>query len=374
MTHPSLARAPAARIAPAQGALANWLVDTVQCMSGPHAGAVAGCVTASGSASYVYPEIAGYYLQWLAWRATRFGSEADLAPRAAAVERWLARWLAMAGPPTRVHLDGTRDDWRNQATFCFDLAMVLRGIGSATQAKLIAPDASVVEGVLRALERLLASDGSFHACIVHAPDASLPERWSTRRGAFLAKAAAGVLRASTALAHVPATITRAAERTFTASLATLASAPHRETHALLYALEGVLNLPRHPRFHDTLPLVSAQFDDLLAQAGSDGHLPEILGLARASGPVRVDVMAQALRIGYLLTAHRPQQPPDRVALARIRQALQRQVRAGSGVPFARGSETAHSNVWATMFTDQALAFATPVRDADAWWRTDPMIV
>jgi hypothetical protein len=31
-------------------------------------------------------------------------------------------------------------------------------------------------------------------------------------------------------------------------------------------------------------------------------------------------------------------------------------------------------VWATMFADQALAFASPGRDADAWWRSDPMIV
>jgi hypothetical protein len=31
-------------------------------------------------------------------------------------------------------------------------------------------------------------------------------------------------------------------------------------------------------------------------------------------------------------------------------------------------------VWGTLFADQALAFASPGRDADAWWRSDPMIV
>jgi hypothetical protein len=154
----------------------------------------------------------------------------------------------------------------------------------------------------------------------------------------------------------------------------LAREPHRETHPLLYAFEGVLNLPRHPRFHDTLPGLSVQFDILLAQAASDGHLPETLGIASAKSTARIDVMAQALRIGYLLSAHRPQQPPDRVALARMRQALTRQVRPAGSVAFARGADASQSNVWATMFADQALAFATPVRESSASWRSDPLIV
>ena len=77
-------------------------------------------------------------------------------------------------------------------------------------------------------------------------------------------------------------MTKAAERTFQTSVAALAREPHRETHPLLYAFEGVLSLPHHPRFHDTLPVMSAQFDILLAQAGNDGHLPESLGLMTAA--------------------------------------------------------------------------------------------
>lgn len=368
--HPSLAWAQPRPAAAAP--LAAWLLDRAQCIGGPHAGAIAGCVSATGAATYVYPEIAGYYLSWLAWRATRFANGADLAARAAGVQHWLRHWLALPGPPTRVHLDGSGGDWRNDALFCFDLAMVLRGLGAAAQARLVEPDAGVIAGVARGLERLIATDGSFDACVAHAPAATLPDRWSTRRGAFLAKAAAGVMRASELVPGVPAHVLRAAERTFAGALAVLGRAPHPETHPLLYAFEGVLNLPRHPRFHEALPVVAAQFDALLACAGADGHLPEVAGAAK--GPLRVDVMAQALRIGYLLTAHRPQQPPDRVALTRMRQALQRQVRPGTGVPFARGGDVAQSNVWATMFADQALALATPRRDADGPWRADPMIV
>jgi hypothetical protein len=350
-----------------------WLLNVAQCKNGAHAGAVAGCVSISGAPSYVYPEIAGYYLSWLAWRARQDGVSPRLSEHAAAAQRWLLRWLAMPGPPTRVHLDGTCEDWRNHARFAFDLAMVLRGLGAAAHAQVLEPDAAVIAGVARELARLVADDGALVACAAD-PGTALPDRWSTRRGPFLAKAAAGILRAASQLPGIPAMLTRAAEKTFATSVAALVREPHRESHPLLYAFEGVLNLPNHARFHDTLPVVAAQFDILLAQAGNDGHLPETLGAVSARGPSRVDVIAQAVRVGYLLAAHRPQCPPDRVALARLRQALSRQVRAHGGIAFARSVARAQANVWATMFADQALALVTPARDADAWWRTDPLVI
>jgi hypothetical protein len=371
-TRSLLAAQPAARPAPGSP-LAAWLLNVAQSRSGPHAGAVAGCVSISGAPSYVYPEIAGYYLSWLAWRARQDGPTPALAEHAASAQRWLERWLAMPGPPTRVHLDGTCEDWRNHARFTFDIAMVLRGLGAATAANLVSPDASVVAGLSRELTRLVAEDGAFVACAADA-GTTLPDRWSTRRGPYLAKAAGGILRAATQLPGIAPALTRAAEKTFVTSVAALVREPHRESHPLLYAFEAVLNLPKHPRFHDTLPVVAAQFDILLAQAGNDGHLPEMLGAVSGRGPSRVDVIAQAVRVGHLLAAHRPQCPPDRVALARLRQMLSRQVRTHGGVAFARSVAPAQANVWATMFADQALAFVTPARDADAWWRTDPLVI
>ncbi|MEO8755084.1 MAG: hypothetical protein ABI624_20665 [Casimicrobiaceae bacterium] len=356
--------------------IADWLLDgPAQLRAGPHAGAVAGCVSASASASYVYPEITGYYLQWLAWRARRFGDAQILAERAAAVQRWLAVWLAADDPPaTRVHLDGTTGDWRNRAVFCFDIAMVLRGLGAAAQARLLSPDAAVVAGVSRQLERLIAADGRFDACAMSTTGDTFPARWSTRRGAFLAKAAAGILTASRALPGIPIHVVRAAEHTFAASIDALGEAPHRDAHPLLYAFEGVMALPQHHRFHATLPMVAAEFDSLLANASTGGFVPETIGTAAAQAPERMDVLAQTLRIGHLLAAHRPQQPPDRVALARLRQALTKSVQPSGAVQFDRRAAAAHWNVWAAMFADQALAFAAPVRDTDAWWRTDPLLV
>jgi hypothetical protein len=365
--------------APAVGTgslVAAWLLDgPAQLREGRHAGAVAGAINARGSVAYVYPEITGYYLQWLAWRARNVSDPDLFAERAASAQRWLRVWLAEDPPQTRVYLDGTVGDWRNKAVFCFDLAMVLRGLASVTQAQLLVPDATVVAGVVRQLEQLIGVDGAFAACVANARGSELPDRWSTRRGAFLAKAAAGIVAAARVLPDVPESIERAAIATFDASTLALLDHPHREVHPLLYAFEGVLAWPEHPRFDAVIKVVAAQFAALLGLAGKDGRLPESIDAASgATGPARVDVIAQTLRVGCLLGAHRVQPPPDQLALARLRHLLMRQLRPSGAVGFSLESESADCNAWAAMFADQALAFAVPNPGATMWQSTDPLLV
>ncbi|MEO8755402.1 MAG: hypothetical protein ABI624_22295, partial [Casimicrobiaceae bacterium] len=255
----------------------------------------------------------------------------------------------------------------------FDLAMVLRGLASAARARLLVPDAAVVAGVCRQLDRLIAPDGMLDACVAHVAGAALPERWSTRRGGFLAKAAAGIISAEHVLPGIQDRVARAARATFAASVVSTLESPHAEAHPLLYAFEGIMALPREPGFARALSAIAGQFDHLLAHAGADGRIPERLTNA-ASGPARIDVIAQTLRIGHLLHKHRPQLPPDRVALARLRQVLARQVHATGAVGFTLGPDSAQWNVWTAMFADQALAFAVPARDSIPWWRSDPLLV
>ncbi len=86
------------------------------------------------------------------------------------------------------------------------------------------------------------------------------------------------------------------------------------------------------------------------------------------------MLAQALRIGTLLGAHRPGHAPDPAALARMRDLLARQVQAPGAVAFAVDAPAASCNVWAAMFADQALAFAADRSGAAAWRRGDPLLV
>ncbi len=347
-----------------QESIAHWLLHgPAQVESGAHAGSVAGSIDAAGRAVYAYPEITGYYLQWLAWRAARHSTSAELALRADAAQQWLARWVTASGPPpTRIHLGGSEEDWRNTAVFCFDLAMVLRGVGTAVRMQLIEPDAVVVAGVCAQLESLIGADGLFEACVTQPGCAAPPPRWSTQRGAFLAKAAAGILSAAAALPGVPETVRSTAARTTSASLRWAIESPHDDVHALLYTFEGILSLP-DDEILPVLPEITAQFDALLEDARMLGRVPESRRQGAAMDrPERLDVLAQTIRIGHLLGARGPRTAPDRLGLARLRQILVAHIRPDGAVPFAAPPYPAVRNVWAAMFAEQALAFTARADD------------
>src|SRR4030081_889615 len=146
-------------------ALTSWLLgDRGQVASGIHAGAAAGWVDCEGRASYVYPEITGYYLQWLAWHAACHGVNGEMRRRAAAAQRWLLSWAFGAETPeTRIYLEPAGPDWRNAALFFFDLAMVLRGLASADRLGLIDTDPRLVARVSPLFCRLGAEGRKFGA-------------------------------------------------------------------------------------------------------------------------------------------------------------------------------------------------------------------
>jgi hypothetical protein len=127
--------------------------------------------------------------------------------RRAVAATWFV-WLASSDPlPMRVHLTDGVDDWRNRAAFCFDLAMVVRGLAAAAEGGLLDPDPEIVAGLSNALARMIADDGKFDA--FGPADADMPARWSTRRGGFLAKAAAGVASAATLPGMAPRVVAAA---------------------------------------------------------------------------------------------------------------------------------------------------------------------
>jgi hypothetical protein len=351
----------------------RWLLEPgIQQRAGEHAGAVPGNVDAARRADYVYPEITGYYLQWLAWLARRCGRDDALAARAAAAQRWLGAWIgADDAPATRIYLHEAVRDWRNDAAFCFDLAMALRGVAAAHGAALIAAEAALVGRLCVWLSRLIGADGALDACLRHRASDAFPERWSTRRGAFLAKAAAGILAAARVLPEVPRELGEAARRTFEASLDALARAPHAETHPYLYAIEGFLSLPDQPDFAARLARIAADYDARIDEARRLGFVPE----SRCEeGRPRLDIVAQALRAGLLLDAHRS--ATDGVEQRRewLADTLIAHITGDGALPFAAHGETRQFNVWTAMFAEQALALRglAPARLAE--FAADPCIV
>ena len=362
----------AAAVAAAADRVAHWLLHgPAQLQEGPHAGAVAGSLQAGMPPNYVYAETTGYYLQWLAWRARCNGNARSLAPRAQAAHDWLQRWSASASPNTRVYLRDTTDDWRNRTAFTFDIAMALRGIGSATAQGLLHPSQDVVGRLGAQLLGLIDDDGLFRACLER-PGASIPQRWSTRRGGFLAKAAAGVLRAAEQLDGIPGEITQAATKTWAASLGWATDTPHEDVHPLLYTYEGVLSLADHESVIEVLPTLIDRFDALLREVSRETRIPETRG--HANGPERLDIVAQALRVNELLPGRGNPPFPSRAVVAALRSRLAQSVRDDGAIPFALGTQPVQLNVWAAMFASQALegmrgAAVAAMRTAD-----DPLLV
>ena len=122
-------------------ALRDWLIEgPAQLESGPEAGAVAGTIEPSGAVQYVYGEITGYYLHWLASGVVEVD---DATRKANSALAWIARRYGGSSlPPTRIHLNDVIDDWRNHVQFCFDLAMLVGGLARAEARRLIdVPDA-----------------------------------------------------------------------------------------------------------------------------------------------------------------------------------------------------------------------------------------
>jgi hypothetical protein len=342
----------------ARDALTSWLLgDHAQLTSGTHAGAAAGWVDREGRASYVYPEITGYYLQWLAWHAACHGVNNETRRRAAAAQRWLLSWAFGAQTPTtRIYLERAGKDWRNAALFFFDLAMVLRGLASAARLGLIETDPRLVARISELLGRLVADDGMFDACMATRIDTALPDRWSTRRGPFLSKAAGGVLIAAAQFSALPGALAEAADATFVATLESMSAQSHSETHALLYGIEGALSLPEHPVSVVAVPHMVQQLRDLLESSAQLGHTPELL---EGTGRVRLDIVAQAIRAAAFLLPELPAEQLDQMA-----QALVHYTDPRLGIPFSPEALPRQYNVWTAMFAEQAL-FAAGCCPGDA---------
>src|SRR5688572_4342454 len=113
-------------------------------------------VSSDGQVLYVYGEITGYYLHWL---SSLPESTAEVRKAAELGVAWLAKYLqGEGGPRTRIYLRDEVEDWRNEALFFFDLAMIAGGVSRLAKRGLVAIPPSLVND-LQSWLQLFVSDG-----------------------------------------------------------------------------------------------------------------------------------------------------------------------------------------------------------------------
>jgi hypothetical protein len=348
----------ASRAERAANQLRDWLIE------GPAQqadGGVAGVVDASGGCRYVYGEITGYYLHWLA--QARSVDPQRRRERAARALTWVEAHYHQALAPTRLTRDSGNDDWRNAAQFLFDLAMLAGGLAQATRAGLIAPDANRMGALANAFDHFVV-DGQLRACLWLQPERAPLPRWSTAGGPFLAKAASRALMAE-ALFPFASAFSSACRNTLQAVNMLGINSGIGMLHPTLYAMEGAV--ADHTANEAALRRWLATM--LALQDTADGSLPETPGVV---GAKRSDVMAQALRLGATLDLA-DHVPEAAAALSGLASALIARVR-DNGIAFDPAREPDESNVWCAMFAEQALrAHAARLRGAPVPFAADEIV-
>ncbi len=312
--------------------LASWLCsDHVQVEGGPSSGAVVGWTAEDGRPAFVYPEITGYYLTWLAGLASSQPAAKALATeRATAAVGWLARVRGGDLPPTRLDLRGrSLPGWRSRALFVFDIAMVVRGLSAVSPLVGAAADDLRARWVLRVSEHLTEHGQLMPLC--PEPGVVLPNRWATRPGPHLAKASAALMLSG----QLPRRLAAAAETTLSRwTQASPTPLSVDELHPALYQVEALLMTGRAP-------------------GRAAEVLRDVLSQMREGRGRRGDVISQALRAAMLLRRHDVATAPSDVVVNRLRFWLGQHITPRGSVLFVEHGER-HHNVWATMFAHQAL--------------------
>ena len=338
----------------------TWLFTSAQISEGPDRGGIVGGFDEQGRANYVYGEISGYFLTFLAFVAATQGDN-RCAPMAQGVVSWLAgQWGGKASPPTRVPVTQNETDWRNACIFSFDLAMILRGLALACEAGLVTHEAceGVAKAVAKELVAFIGPHGRLDACRLRdGCVADIPQRWSTLGGAFQTKTAAAVLSARSF--GLPSGLEAAAEATMAHMRWAQLDAPERgDLHPFFYHLEGLLTVARLRGDAGAIEIAATCFEAFLADSSVMGQLLE--RGAASPGIVRSDVIAQAIRAGSILRREGALQGPDiEGALTALVARLEDFVGPDGALRFHERADSPgyNRNVWSAMFSYQALWFA-----------------
>jgi hypothetical protein len=324
--------------------IATWLLTSgIQIQVGPERGAVAGWLDAQGAPAFAYPEITGYYLTCMAFMHKIGRTEPAIASNAQRAVTWLHAKCRNGVPLTRYFAEANMHDWRNDAIFSFDLAMVLRGLQSV---KGIV-DEPIRKETLNAfhseMRKLISPDGQLIPYRQRS-NSTVKDRWSTRPGPFQIKAAAALLGSDSMLDSALRDAAFQAFQRWRSSSFSDAG----ELHPTMYAVEGLILFGLH-----------GCADAWRAAADLYRQCMERIDCARS------DVVAQALRAGCILF-RRNVVPSSVRGLETLVEALVRFVGQDGAIVYTHTNalSSRHQNAWGAMFAYQALVFYEQLDQAE----------
>ena len=339
-------------------AIQSWLFSPeVQFADEPHRGGIVGWFDEAGSAVFLYPEITGYYLTWLAFLAHAFGRTEEAARRADNALAWITRQFSQGRVPlTRTYLTRTDvEDWRNGGLFVFDLAMLARGLAAVRD---LVNEGERTRLLAHLIDRLLpfcTERAAFHAFLPHSSfHSDAQPRWSCIHGPYQAKVATAIL-STDAIAPVPDSLQFTAAAVYGrwreySRLNTLEG-----DHPAFYHLEGLALAGANDWDPGAWPVASHAYLQIIGMRSPAARLaPYFNGSASEN---RSDVLAQALRMGCILRSRGGLKSPtfDR-KLQHLAEVLAQFVTDDGAVLFSQSPPYRHRNVWSSIFAHQALSF------------------
>ncbi len=305
-------------------------------------GAVVGSVDQFGRPLYTYPEIAGYYLSYLAYRRQFDNVADDLAVRAAQIINYQKTlWSRSTLPLTRDYSQYSTllTDWRNEGVFIFDVAMLWRGV---TDVAVMGKDCHWNTNELRSYIDSFFSGTKLDAVRwFNGRPENAPDRWSIRSGPYQLKVLAA-LRRSAIDRHDQRLLGRLDE-----VLPALVNDFNRakfddhNPHSIAYALEGALLLGADYGIDFSL---GKRWVVRLAEAVSASDTV-------AMDYRRSDAIAQLLRLGCCEPFFDP------IVVARLYELLSSTIQLDGSLNFTLSPcEVNYKNTWPVLFARQALGF------------------
>lgn len=295
---------------------------------------------------YIYGEITGYFLSFCSYIYKSTQNSVEKKKIINIINNNVA-WLDKIienGLQTR-YMFGGKKDWRNNALFAFDVAMIIRGLNDVskfTNSKI------TLEKYLKEFKVFLSKDKLIYAVISNSSQV-LPDKWSTNFDLHLMKVAANLYGVkgwdNTISINIYKKLWDIQSKEFL----------EKDCHPIMYFFEGALLLLKKQNIliknqEDINDLVS-KFKCLIKE-----------NMVLYNNPtqkeyIRSDVLAQVVRIGSLLYMYN-QIPQEFFEIIKINLQflLEHFYENGFICFYDKKVERNFYNTWCGMFTAQAIDF------------------